>query len=43
LLAANASDYERLVELGGQLRGVQAEKSRLEEDWLRVAEEGEIT
>ena len=43
LLAAHASDYTRLVELGGQLRGVQAEKARLEEDWLRVAEEGERT
>jgi len=43
LLAAHASDYERLVELGGQLRDVQAEKARLEEDWLRVAEEAEIT
>jgi ATP-binding cassette subfamily F protein uup len=43
LLAAHASDYTRLVELGGQLRGVQAEKARLEEDWLRVAEEAEIT
>jgi ATP-binding cassette subfamily F protein uup len=43
LLAAHASDYTRLVELGGQLRGVQAEKARLEEDWLRVAEEAEVT
>ena len=43
LLAAHASDSTRLVELGGQLRGVQAEKARLEEDWLRVAEEGERT
>jgi ATP-binding cassette subfamily F protein uup len=43
LLAAQASDYARLVELGGQLREVQAEKARLEEDWIRVAEEGEIS
>jgi ATP-binding cassette subfamily F protein uup len=43
LLAAHASDYTQLVELGGQLRGVQAEKARLEEDWLRLAEECEIT
>jgi ATP-binding cassette subfamily F protein uup len=42
LLAAHASDYTRLVELGGQLRAAQAEKARLEEDWLRVAEEAEI-
>jgi ATP-binding cassette subfamily F protein uup len=38
-LAANASDYARLVELGGQLREVQAERARLEEDWLVAAEE----
>jgi ABC transport system ATP-binding/permease protein len=38
-LAAHASDYERLVELGGQLREVQAEKARLEEDWLTAAED----
>ena len=37
-LAAHASDYARLVELGGQLREVQAEKARLEEDWFVVAE-----
>jgi ATP-binding cassette subfamily F protein uup len=43
LLAAHANDYERLVGLGGQLRGVQADKARLEEDWLRVAEEGGIS
>jgi ATP-binding cassette subfamily F protein uup len=43
LLAVHASDYERLVDLGGQLRAVQAEKSRLEEDWLTVAEEGEVS
>ena len=43
LLAAHASGYTRLVELRGELRGVQAEKARLEEDWLRLAVEGEIT
>jgi ATP-binding cassette subfamily F protein uup len=43
LLAAHASDYERLVELGEQLREVQAEKARMEEEWLRAAEEGEIS
>jgi hypothetical protein len=31
-----------LIELGGELRQVQTEKERLEEDWLRVAEEGEF-
>ena len=40
-LAAQASDYEALIELGGQLREVQAEKARLEEEWLAVAEDAE--
>ena len=40
-LAAHASDYTRLVELGGQLREVQAEKARLEEEWLTIAEDAE--
>ncbi len=38
-LAVHASDYTRLVELGAQLREVQAEKARLEEDWLTAAED----
>jgi ABC transport system ATP-binding/permease protein len=38
-LAAAASDYERLIELGAELRAVQDEKARLEEQWLAVAEE----
>jgi ABC transport system ATP-binding/permease protein len=38
-LAANASDYVALTELGAQLRGVQEEKGRLEEEWLAAAEE----
>jgi ABC transport system ATP-binding/permease protein len=38
-LAESASDYERLVELGEQLRAVQAERNALEERWLEVAEE----
>jgi ATP-binding cassette subfamily F protein uup len=38
-LAAQASDYQMLIELGAQLRGVQEEKARLEERWLTVAEE----
>jgi ABC transport system ATP-binding/permease protein len=38
-LAARASDYEKLIELGGLLRGVQDEKASLEERWLAVAEE----
>ena len=40
-LAARASDYEALIELGAQLREVQAEKGRLEEEWLAVAEQAE--
>ncbi len=38
-LAANASDYVRLTELGAQLKGVQQEKGRLEDEWLAAAEE----
>jgi ABC transport system ATP-binding/permease protein len=38
-LAAEASDYERLIELGAELRTVQDEKARLEEQWLAVAED----
>ncbi len=38
-LAAHAADYEKLLDLGGQLRSVQAEKSELEERWLALAEE----
>jgi ABC transport system ATP-binding/permease protein len=41
-LAVRASDYAALIELGAQLREVQAEKTRLEENWLRVAEEDQI-
>jgi ABC transport system ATP-binding/permease protein len=37
-LAASASDYEKLIELGAQLRAVQEEKASLEERWLVVAE-----
>ena len=40
-LAARASDYEALIGLGAQLREVQAERERLEEEWLAVAEEAE--
>jgi len=38
-LAASASDYAALLELGAQLRAVQAEKAGLEERWLELAEE----
>ena len=37
-LAASATDYVRLTELGAELRQVQDEKSRLEEQWLEAAE-----
>jgi ATP-binding cassette subfamily F protein uup len=40
-LAARATDYEVLIELGAQLREVQAQKARLEEEWLAVAEDAE--
>jgi ABC transport system ATP-binding/permease protein len=38
-LAESASDYARLIELGAELRSVQAERETLEERWLVVAEE----
>jgi hypothetical protein len=41
-MAANATDYEKLTELGGRLRALQTEKSGLEERWLEVASELEL-
>ena len=38
-LAESGSDYARLLELGEQLRAVEAERNALEERWLAVAEE----
>ena len=38
-LAAQTSDYRKLLELGDRLRGVQQEKTELEERWLALAEE----
>jgi ATP-binding cassette subfamily F protein uup len=38
-LAANATDYARLTELGDRLSALQDEKSGLEERWLEVAAE----
>jgi ATP-binding cassette subfamily F protein uup len=38
-LAEQASDYQRLIELGAELRAAQEEKASLEERWLTVAEE----
>jgi ATP-binding cassette subfamily F protein uup len=37
LLAANATDYEKLTSLGAELRAVQAERSELEDRWLAGA------
>ena len=39
LLAANATDYEKLTSLGAELRAAQAEKSGLEDRWLSLAAE----
>jgi ATP-binding cassette subfamily F protein uup len=36
-LAANATDYEKLTELGAKLRVLQADRAGLEERWLEVA------
>ncbi|MGW0231926.1 ABC-F family ATP-binding cassette domain-containing protein [Actinopolymorpha singaporensis] len=36
--AEHASDYECLMELDGELRGVQAEKDEVETRWLELAE-----
>jgi ATP-binding cassette subfamily F protein uup len=36
-LAENATDYEKLTELGAELRAVQADRADLEERWLTVA------
>jgi ABC transport system ATP-binding/permease protein len=36
-LAASATDYEKLTELGAELSVVEAEKAGLEERWLEVA------
>ncbi len=38
-LAASASDYARLIELGAQLHTVQEDKNGLEERWLELADE----
>ena len=38
-LAASASDYAALIDLGAQLRSVQADKASLEERWLELAQE----
>jgi DNA repair exonuclease SbcCD ATPase subunit len=37
-LAEHATDYEKVASLDAELRGVQAERSRTEEEWLALAE-----
>ncbi|HLT11188.1 MAG TPA: ATP-binding cassette domain-containing protein [Micromonosporaceae bacterium] len=37
-LAAHATDHEKVVDLDAQLREVTAERERLEEEWLSLAE-----
>ena len=37
-LAAAAADYARLIDLGDELRAVQADKAALEDRWLNLAE-----
>jgi ABC transport system ATP-binding/permease protein len=39
LLAANATNYEKLSSLGAELRAVQSETAELEDRWLAVAAE----
>ena len=38
-LAASATDYERLIELGAELRAAQQEQAALEDRWLELAEQ----
>jgi ATP-binding cassette subfamily F protein uup len=38
-LARSATDYERLVELGAELKAAQDERTTLEDRWLTLAEE----
>ena len=38
-IADNATDYERVAELDGQLRALAAERDELEESWLMLAED----
>ncbi|MGH3403570.1 MAG: ABC transporter C-terminal domain-containing protein, partial [Streptosporangiaceae bacterium] len=38
-LARSATDYERLVELGAELKAAEQERAALEDRWLNLAEE----
>ena len=40
-LAASATDYAKLIELGDELKAVQASKAELEDRWLEVAQEAD--
>ena len=40
-LAASATDYPKLIELGDELKAVQASKAELEDRWLEVAQEAD--
>jgi ATP-binding cassette subfamily F protein uup len=36
-LAAHATDYERLLELNGELQSIEAERAQAEDEWLQLA------
>jgi ABC transport system ATP-binding/permease protein len=38
-LADHGSDYEKIVELEAQLKAVQEERGRVEQEWLELAEQ----
>ena len=40
-LAASATDYGKLIELGDELKAAQAHKAELEDRWLEVAQEAD--
>jgi ATP-binding cassette subfamily F protein uup len=40
-LAASATDYGKLIELGDELKVVQASKAELEDRWLEVAQDAD--
>jgi ABC transport system ATP-binding/permease protein len=40
-LAASATDYAKLIELGDQLKAAQAHKAELEDRWLEVAQDAD--
>jgi ABC transport system ATP-binding/permease protein len=40
-LAASATDYAKLIELGDELKAIQASKAELEDHWLEVAQEAD--